>query len=92
MVGSSSSTRCGAGSAHRTHSSVARSRSPPDSALPGIANPLDFVYVEQYDDARYLDDHDRVEAYEQLWGYLQAAALGPLDSIEFIGTAADQYS
>lgn len=59
---------------------------------PGIANPLDFVYVEQYDDARYLDDHDRVEAYEQLWGYLQAAALGPQDSTEFIGKVADQYN
>ncbi|MGQ0717050.1 MAG: Scr1 family TA system antitoxin-like transcriptional regulator [Pseudonocardiales bacterium] len=58
---------------------------------PGIASPLDFVYVEQYDDARYLDTHDRVEAYEQLWGYIQAAALGPVDSIKFIGKVADEY-
>lgn len=59
---------------------------------PGIASPLNFVYVEQYDDARYLDDDDRVQAYEQLWGYIQAAALGPVDSTEFIGKVADQYS
>jgi len=58
---------------------------------PGIAAPLDFVYVEQYDDARYLDNHDRIEAYEQLWGYIQAAALGPVDSLEFIGKVAEQY-
>lgn len=58
---------------------------------PGIASPLDFVYVEQFDDARYLDDHQRVEAYEQLWGHLQAAALGPVDSLKFIGKVADEY-
>lgn len=58
---------------------------------PGAAAPLDFVYVELYDDARYLDDHTRVEAYEQLWSYLQAAALGPVESIDFIGKVADEY-
>ncbi|MDQ2706315.1 MAG: helix-turn-helix domain-containing protein [Actinomycetota bacterium] len=58
---------------------------------PGVAAPLDFVYVEQFDDARYLDDHDRVAAYEQLWGHLQAAALGPTESSEFIGEVAGEY-
>ena len=58
---------------------------------PGVAAPLDFVYVEQYDDARYLDDYKRVEAYEQLWAYLSAAALGPVESIDFIGKVADEY-
>lgn len=57
----------------------------------GITSPLNFAYVEQYDDARYLDDHERVEIYEQLWSYLQAAALGPVDSAEFIGKVADEY-
>lgn len=58
---------------------------------PGVAAPLDFVYVEWYDDARYLDDHKRVEAYEQLWSYLSAAALGPVESIDFVGKVADEY-
>lgn len=58
---------------------------------PGIVSPLDFVYVEQYDDARYLDNPARVEKYEQLWGYIQAAALGPVDSLKFIGKVAEQY-
>ncbi|WP_190814700.1 DUF5753 domain-containing protein [Saccharopolyspora pogona] len=58
---------------------------------PGIAAPLNFVYVEQYDDARYLDDQARVEAYEQLWGHLQAAALGPVESADFIGKVAEEY-
>ena len=59
---------------------------------PGIASPLNFVYLEQYDDARYLDNNGQVQAYEQLWGYIQAAALGPVESMAFIGSVADQYS
>lgn len=59
---------------------------------PGVAAPLDFVYVELYDDARYLDDHTRVATYEQLWAYLQAAALGPVESLDFIGKVADEYA
>ncbi len=58
---------------------------------PGVTAPLDFVYVEMYDDARYLDDHTQVAAYEQLWAYLQAAALGPVESLDFIGKVADDY-
>ena len=30
---------------------------------PGIASPLEFAYVECYDDARYLDDKEAVTAY-----------------------------
>ncbi|MGH3821497.1 MAG: DUF5753 domain-containing protein [Pseudonocardiaceae bacterium] len=50
---------------------------------PGIAAPLEFVYVESYDDARYLDAKDAVAAYGSLWGRLQAAALGPVESLDF---------
>lgn len=58
---------------------------------PGIASPLDFVYVEDYDDARYLDDKDAVRAYVDLWRRLTAAALGPAESMDFIHTVAKQY-
>jgi hypothetical protein len=51
---------------------------------PGIAAPLDIAYIELFDDARYLDGHDSVAAYTQLWGFLQAAALGPAESTTFI--------
>ncbi len=57
---------------------------------PGIASPLEFVYVENYDDARYLDDKDAVRAYGELWGRLTAAALGRNESREFIRTVAEQ--
>jgi len=59
---------------------------------PGVAAPLDFVYVEGYDDARYLDDKTAVAAYISLWGRLQAAALGPVESLDFIREAAEQHS
>lgn len=57
---------------------------------PGGA-PLDFVHVEMYDDATYLDSQDRVGAYQQLWDILQAAALGPTESAGFIGKVAAEY-
>ena len=47
---------------------------------PGSAGPLDFVYLEDYIDARYHDDKADVEAYTALWHRVQAAALGPVES------------
>jgi transcriptional regulator with XRE-family HTH domain len=58
---------------------------------PGIASPLEFVYVENYDEARYLDDKDAVRAYGELWSRLTAAALGRRESQDFIRTVAEQY-
>ncbi|ONI71352.1 hypothetical protein ALI144C_52025 [Actinosynnema sp. ALI-1.44] len=59
---------------------------------PGIAAPLNLVHLEQYDDERYIDDPTLVEGYERLWGFLQAAALGPVESVDFIGEVAEEYS
>ncbi len=59
---------------------------------PGIAAPLEFVYVESYDDARYLDAKDAVAAYGSLWSRLQAAALGPVESLDIIREAAAQLA
>ncbi|MGH3932461.1 MAG: helix-turn-helix domain-containing protein [Pseudonocardiaceae bacterium] len=59
---------------------------------PGITAPLEFVYVESYDDARYLDALDAVAAYGTLWGRLQAAALGPVESLDIIRDAAAQLA
>ncbi|HEY6424713.1 MAG TPA: DUF5753 domain-containing protein, partial [Pseudonocardiaceae bacterium] len=58
---------------------------------PGIASPLDFVYVEDYDDARYLDDKNAVRAYGDLWRRLTAAASGPAESMDIIQAIAKQY-
>jgi hypothetical protein len=60
---------------------------------PGILAPLNLVYVAQLDDARYVDRPDLVEKYETTWGYLQSAALGPKDSVEFVkGKVAERYT
>lgn len=58
----------------------------------GEADDLEFVYVESYDDARYLDDKAAVSAYASMWNRLQAAALGPKESLDLLGAVAKQYS
>ncbi len=40
--------------------------------------------VEDYIDARYLDEKEDVEDYTALWHRLQAAALGPVESRTFV--------
>lgn len=57
---------------------------------PGITGPLDFVHLEQYDDARFIDDPGLVDGYERLWNDLQAASLCPMDSVDFIGKMAEE--
>ncbi|GAA3355936.1 helix-turn-helix transcriptional regulator [Saccharopolyspora gregorii] len=58
----------------------------------GISSSLEFVYVECFDDARYLDDKDAVSMYDRLWSRLQAAALGPKESQDLIRSVGQQYS
>lgn len=55
---------------------------------PGVSSPLDLVYVENYDGARYLDDKEIVRNYCDLWGGLTAAALSPAESLELIREVA----
>ena len=59
---------------------------------PGATDDLEFVYVESYDDARYLDSKESVSDYVSLWSRLQAAALGPKESLDLLGAVAKQYS
>lgn len=54
----------------------------------GLASPLDFVYIESHDDARYLDDKAAVRGYMDIWDGLTAAALGPVESVELIKVVA----
>ncbi|MEV0705379.1 DUF5753 domain-containing protein [Saccharopolyspora sp. NPDC050389] len=58
----------------------------------GIAADLEFVYIESFDDARYLDAKDAVAAYTTLWNRIQAAALGPKESLKVIRSVGQQYS
>jgi transcriptional regulator with XRE-family HTH domain len=47
---------------------------------PGEAPPLAFIYCEDFDNARYIDDTQTVRAYEALWNSMQAAALSPTET------------
>ncbi|TWG08822.1 helix-turn-helix domain-containing protein [Saccharopolyspora dendranthemae] len=58
----------------------------------GIAAPLEFVYVECLDDARYLDAKDAVLTYARLWDRLQAASLSPKESLKVLRSVRNEYS
>lgn len=59
--------------------------------VPGDGPPLSFVYCEDFDGARYVDDKAPLRAYESLWGALQAAALGPAETRSRLRQIAKQY-
>jgi transcriptional regulator with XRE-family HTH domain len=50
----------------------------------------DVVYLETMTDADYLDRFDSVRTYTRLWGRLQAAAIGPVESRRLIERVADE--
>lgn len=58
---------------------------------PGKAAPLEYVYLEDYEEGRYKDDHESVEVYGNLWQRLVGAALDPVQSREMLLRAAETY-
>lgn len=58
----------------------------------GVSSGLEFCYVECFDDARYVDDEDAVSGYERFWDQLQAAALGPDETLDLLRSVGKQYS
>lgn len=57
---------------------------------PGNAPSLEFVYCEDLDDARYVDDKQTVRAYDALWSAMQAAALGPVETRRMLRAVAQE--
>jgi transcriptional regulator with XRE-family HTH domain len=57
----------------------------------GDEPPLVFVYCEDYDGARYIDDNATIRVYEDLWNSLQAAALGPRETARRLREIAREY-
>jgi transcriptional regulator with XRE-family HTH domain len=51
----------------------------------------DVVYLEDYTDAAYLDQPEPVRAYNSLWNRLSAAALGQVESRNFIRDITDEH-
>jgi len=58
---------------------------------PGKSGPLEFVYLEDVHDGRYLDDHDSIEAYSNVWARLTGAALDPVESRNLLLRLAAEY-
>jgi transcriptional regulator with XRE-family HTH domain len=51
----------------------------------------DLVYIGMHADAMYLDKPDTVSGYAELFGRLQAVALGPADSRRLVQAAAEEF-
>jgi transcriptional regulator with XRE-family HTH domain len=58
--------------------------------VPGIADPLELVYIDQVIDTRYLEDKPALAAHDRLWNQLSAAALSPVDTRAFIQDVASE--
>jgi transcriptional regulator with XRE-family HTH domain len=58
---------------------------------PGVAGPLELVYIDQLIDFRYLEDKADVTAHDTLWHRLSAAALSPEDTRAFMREVARDY-
>jgi Domain of unknown function (DUF5753) len=58
---------------------------------PGKSGPLEYVYIEDYDDGRYRDDHESIDTYADLWRRFVGAALDPVRSRELLLRLADSY-
>jgi transcriptional regulator with XRE-family HTH domain len=58
---------------------------------PGKSGPLEYVYLEDYDDGRYRDDHESVATYADLWQRFVGAALDLVQSKETVLRLAASY-
>ncbi|MGW1681180.1 helix-turn-helix domain-containing protein [Saccharopolyspora sp. NPDC002376] len=58
---------------------------------PGNAGPLEFVYIEEHHDGKYLDGREDVELYNRLWSRLVGAALDPVASRDMVLEVAESY-
>lgn len=55
------------------------------------SGPLEYVYIEDYDDGRYRDDHESIDTYTDMWRRFVGAALDPVQSREMVLRLADSY-
>ncbi|TDD49648.1 helix-turn-helix domain-containing protein [Saccharopolyspora elongata] len=58
---------------------------------PGNSGPLEFVYLEEMHDGKYLDDREDVDLYNRLWSRLVGAALDPVKSRDKVLEVAKSY-
>ncbi|WP_190818037.1 helix-turn-helix domain-containing protein [Saccharopolyspora pogona] len=58
---------------------------------PGNSGPLEFVYLEEHHDGKYLDNREDVDLYNRLWSRLIGAALDPAASRDKVLEVAEGY-
>jgi hypothetical protein len=58
---------------------------------PGRAGPLECVFMDDYDDGRYRDDHESIDTYADMWRRFVGAALDPVQSREMVLRLASSY-
>jgi transcriptional regulator with XRE-family HTH domain len=58
---------------------------------PGKSGPLEYLYIEEYDDGQYRDDDESISVYRDLWQRLVGAALDPIESRDMLLRLADSY-
>jgi Domain of unknown function (DUF5753) len=58
---------------------------------PGVAGPLEVVYIDQLVDIRYLEDRPDLVAHDKHWHRLSAAALSPEDTPAFMRDVTRDY-
>lgn len=57
----------------------------------GSTAPLQCVYVEDYDQGRYRDDHDSIDTYNDMWRRFVGASLELVESREMVLRLAGSY-
>ncbi|GAB3492624.1 helix-turn-helix domain-containing protein [Amycolatopsis cihanbeyliensis] len=55
------------------------------------APPLEYIYVEQYNNGHYLDGLQDIRDYNALWNRLLGTALDPVSSQELLLQTADRF-
>jgi transcriptional regulator with XRE-family HTH domain len=58
---------------------------------PGKSEPLEYVYLEEYDGGHYRDDNESINTFRGLWRRHMGVALGPAQSKELLIQITDSY-
>ena len=58
---------------------------------PGKSAPLEYVYIEEYDDGQFRDDHESINTYRDLWQRLVGASLDPMRSRDELLGLSESY-
>lgn len=55
------------------------------------SDPIESIYIENYDDGRYCGDRESIDAYNNMWRRFVEACLDPVQSRQMVLRLADGY-